>query len=136
MSSTDTNTDLRGSFRCPVAESRQHCVLHVGGERYPGRLLDESAGGFAVLLDKQPAVEVAQTALLQTDSGCFQVRVMYMAEALPPLGSRLPESDAPTQWYRLGLGRMGDALPEQEPMASKYAERFGLRKRDASGAKG
>ena len=136
MSSTDTNTDLRGSFRCPVAESRQHCVLHVGGELHPGRLLDESAGGFAVLLDKQPNVEVAQTALLQTDSGYFQVRVMYMAEAPTPLGSRLPESDVPTQWFRLGLGRLGDALPEQEPMVSKFAKRFGLRKRDAADAKG
>lgn len=136
MSTADTINNQRSSFRCPVTESRQNCTLQVGGDQYAGRLLDESVGGFSVLLEKNPNLEIKQTTLLQTDSGLFNVRVMYLAEASPPIGSRLLETDVPTQWFRLGLERVGDVLPLEEPTVSKFAWKFGLRKRDMPRSKG
>ena len=43
--------DQRKSFRCTVADTCQRCELKVGSHLLPARLLDESAGGFAVLVD-------------------------------------------------------------------------------------
>ncbi|MBU4271046.1 MAG: hypothetical protein KKA28_04175 [Planctomycetes bacterium] len=45
MSTTDSLCDQRGSFRCPVAESRRQCALRIGAEMMPAWLLDESSGG-------------------------------------------------------------------------------------------
>lgn len=130
MSTTDTISNQRESYRCPVADSRQNCILQVGEEQYSGRLMDESASGFSVLLEKKPHLEIKQTAQLQTDGGCFNVRVMYLAEASPPIGSRLSDTEVPTQWFRLGLSRIGDALPPEEPKAPALDWSFGLRTRD------
>ena len=136
MSTTDTTSNQRESYRCPVADSRQNCILQVGDDHFSGRLMDESAGGFSVMLEKKPTLEIKQTAQLQTDGVWFNVRVMYLAEASPPIGSRLTDTDVPTQWFRLGLSRIGDALPPEEPKAPSFDWNFGLRKRDRPRTKG
>ena len=86
MSTANSLTDQRKSFRCPVADSRMECVLQIGATRVPGRLLNESAGGFSVLVDGPLSLGVDQTAELHNDSGWFEVRVVHVMEVSPPEG--------------------------------------------------
>ncbi len=122
MSTDSSLTDRRESFRCPVADSRQGCVLQVGDTRLPGRLVDESAGGFSVLVQRPLGLvlDVGQTAELGSDSGWFKVRLMHVAEAEPPEGGDAKSSEEePSSWCRLGLLRVRD-IPPDEPMVSVF----------------
>ena len=106
MSTANCPSDRRGSFRCPVADSRMGCVLQVGAKRVPGRLLNESAGGFSVLVGGPLDLGVDQTAELHSDSGWFEVQVAHVMEASPPEGGDAKSSEEePGPWFRLGLRR-------------------------------
>jgi len=119
MSTTDALCNQRNSFRCPVTESRRRCELRIGAELLPARLVDESAGGFAVLVDRRPDLEIGQTVQLRTDSGWFDVQVRSAAEA--------PSPEEASDCFRLGLQRLGEAAPSEEPTASPFT--FELRNR-------
>ena len=73
------------------------------------RLLDESAGGFAVLVHHPPALSVGQPAQLHTDSGWFEVRIVNVREAAPPEGGSEADPTGPEPWFRVGLLRLGEA---------------------------
>ena len=120
MNTTDSLGEQRSSFRCPVAESRRQCALRIGKERMPAWLIDESAGGFSVLVDRPPNLEAEQTVLLQIDSGWFNVRVRSIVEVPPPEDCEVVESEEPTEWFRLGLQRLGDVVPLEEPSVSLF----------------
>ena len=135
MSATDSYCEGRNSFRCPVAESRQSCALRIGADTVPGRLIDESAGGFAVLISGQHGLESGQAIYLQTDSGWFQVQVMYVGEAPPPEESDSPDAE-PTHWFRLGLQRLGEAIPPEAPSTSTFAGDLRFRLRQSFPSKG
>jgi hypothetical protein len=120
MSKQTKSQDQRKTFRCTVAESRQCCELKVGDETLPARLLDESLGGFAVLVDRLAGLEVDRTAELSTDAGWFLVRVVHVAEADPPEGEEVA-AEEPATWFRLGLLRLGDAALPEEPAVSRLA---------------
>jgi hypothetical protein len=135
MSAANSFDDQRQSFRCRVADSRQACALEVGASIVPGRLLNESAGGFSVLVDHLSGLSVDQTATLHTDSGRFGVQVMHVAETAAPPGANSQDSeDEPSPWFRVGLRRL-DEIPPKRPSVPVFAEslRFRLRQWCPSG---
>jgi hypothetical protein len=77
------DSNQRLSFRCTVADTRQRCELRIGADVLPATLLDESAGGFGVLVERLAGLEVNQTAELRTDTGWSLVRVVHLSEANP-----------------------------------------------------
>ena len=107
------SNDRRKTFRCRVTPQQQSAVLLVGSVRYPAQVLDESASGFAVLLDEAPAVEPHQVLRLATAGGVSQVGVIDVQQ----------EDSA----YRVGLRRLHD-LPERAP--SRFSLLGFRRKRD------
>jgi hypothetical protein len=115
--------EQRTSFRCTVADTRRHCELIVGADVLPAQLLDESAGGFSVLVDRLDGLGIDQEAELRTDSGWFAVRVVYVTEvALPDADGAT--ADQQTPGFRLGLLRRSEtALPDQSTL-SILAERM------------
>ncbi|MEN6405589.1 MAG: hypothetical protein ABFC77_03870 [Thermoguttaceae bacterium] len=105
--------DQRQSFRCNVSNGRTECSLKVGQHALPARLLDESAGGFAVEVDQVAGLNAGDTGLLLTDVGWFSVRIVHIAE-------QAADPDAAPS-YRLGLLRLSDATPYQAPRVSLWA---------------
>ena len=138
VNTNNSMADRRGSFRCPVADSRQGCMLQVGAERLPARLLDESAGGFSVLVERPAGLvlDVGQTVQLQSDSGWFEVRVVRVVEAEPPDGNDAQHSeDGPGSWFRLGLLRLHEIPPDQPSVSVFVSNRyFGLQSWYPSGS--
>ena len=61
--------DKRKSFRCAVAGLRQPCETEVGSQTLSACLLDESAGGFAVLVDYLGGLQVNQKAKFRRTRG-------------------------------------------------------------------
>lgn len=116
-----TDRDDRKSFRCPVADTRQQCELKVGRDMLSARLLDESAGGFAVLVERLAGIEVEQIIHLRTNSGAFIVRVVHVAEVVLPDDDETPVGSE-ASWFRLGLLRVGEAEPTRAPTTSLWAD--------------
>jgi hypothetical protein len=102
--------------------------LHVGGNDFPARLLDESAGGFGVLIDRRPDVNVGQTAQLRTDSSSFEVRVVYLSEVPASEGENGPNPEEPRACFRVGLVRLGEQLSVDERPTSLIAGSLHLAK--------
>lgn len=69
------NFDQRKSFRIQIPEGREHAVLVVKHREIQARILDESAGGFAVALIENVDVQQNQVHLLKTTTGLYQTRV-------------------------------------------------------------
>jgi hypothetical protein len=94
--------DDRKSCRIRVSEDRRSCDLKFGAVVLPALLMDESRGGFAVLVDRLDGLKAGKKANLRTDAGWFKVRVIYIQEAV-----RSPFSDSKCEcWYRLGLRKV------------------------------
>jgi hypothetical protein len=91
--------DDRKSYRYPMPKARQSCELKVGDDLLPAVLLDESKGGFAILIDRLNGLKSGKKAELHTDMGWFKVRIVYIKSAERPAYSD-PSSDC---WFRLGL---------------------------------
>ena len=99
----------RKSSRIAVPAARQSCELKVGDDLLSALLVDESRGGFAVLIDRLEGIELGKKADLRTDRGWFKVRIVYIAEAAPhahPAHSD-PKCDS---WFRLGLRKASSFL--------------------------
>lgn len=90
--------DQRKSSRHPVPKSRQRCEVKIAGEIRPAWLLDESAGGFAVLVSSVDAEILNQRIGLHIDGMYFDVRVAHVAEVVPRISV---SGNGP--WFRLGL---------------------------------
>ena len=91
--------DDRKSCRRTVPEARQSCELKVGADVFPALLVDESRGGFAVLIDRLDDLESGKKVKLHTDMGWFTVRIVYVKKVVRPAHSN---STCDT-WFRLGL---------------------------------
>ena len=112
MASDTQSPNQRRSFRCKVVDAGRLCQLIVGADVLSARLLDESAGGFAVAVDRLAGLEVGQTAELRTDTGHFSVRVANVAETTPSEDANAPAEEQHRS-FRLGLMRLGEiSLPE------------------------
>lgn len=69
------NFDQRKSFRIQIPEGREHAVLVVKHREFQARILDESAGGFAVALIENVDVQQNQVHVLKTTTGLYRTRV-------------------------------------------------------------
>ncbi len=120
MSSERQNQDQRNSFRCMVVDARRRCELKVGSSVLPAMLLNESAGGFAVLVDRLAGLSIDQTAQLHTDAGWFEVLVVHVAEVDPTEDDGIAAGEQ-NSWFRLGLSRLGEAALPDQPAVSLLA---------------
>jgi len=97
--------------------------LKIHETLFPAILLDESAGGFSVLICNPPDLNAEEVILLQADMAWYKVRVVHVAAADPPEdGEDNPcenEELAPqVSWRRLGLLRLGEVgAPEPPPVS-------------------
>ncbi len=130
MSLSEDSFDRRKSFRCPVWHSRQDGELKVGAVWIPVQLLDESAGGFAVLVDSLPHIKVDDAAQFRTEAGWFDVRVANVtqlepAETADKEGSQgSAETEQPTPVFRLGLDRLGELVVPEEDEGPRAGRTF------------
>ena len=69
------NQDQRKTFRIQIPEGREHASLLVGKQQVGVRILDESAGGFAVALLTDEDIQQNQVHVLKTASGLYKTRV-------------------------------------------------------------
>ncbi len=95
--------ERRKAYRCPVPPGQDQVQLVLPGplkRRVPGKLVDESAGGFGVLVDPVP-IKPEERLLLRIPAGWVQVRVAHVC----PQGNKL----------RLGLQLLEELFsPEEE----------------------
>ncbi len=68
-------SNQRTSFRIQLNEGREGGSLVLGDREVPVQVVDESAGGFAVTVSCDLAIEKDQTCLLKTSAGCCEVRI-------------------------------------------------------------
>jgi hypothetical protein len=113
MSAEQPQNQRRQSYRFAVSDPAQGELVLADRSRWPVRLLDQSAGGFAVLIDSSTPVGRGDVIQLQTDAFCSEVRVVYTIEIELADGTGNASASAPR--FRLGLMRLGDlAIPPDE----------------------
>lgn len=117
MSAGKSNSDQRKSFRCAVVDGRQRCELTLGDDIVPAKLVDESAGGFAVLVHRPAAPTSDQPAQIRTAGGCYHVRLVHIQEVLndDEENEEKEEATEPGAWYRLGLRRLNEVVTPERP---------------------
>lgn len=132
----DRNRDQRKSYRCVVDETRRQCELKVGSCATPAKLLDESAGGFSVLVNHPHELTLNQTVEIRVVDDWFHARIVHIQEINPTTkGKTDPQDTEPGHRFRLGLRRLGNAeLPDQSAI-SRLADalRFRPGQRQSSG---
>ena len=101
-------SEKRSAFRCRVPASERESVLRVGRKRIPVRVLDESAGGFAVLVGRRPGVAADDVVRLWTDSGWHEARVVHVCEHEPAISDGNGGGERETPQFRVGLERLRD----------------------------
>ena len=70
------DSDQRKSFRILAPTGQDHAVLKVGGRSRTVRIVDSSAGGFALATREALAVKSGDVLPLRTNSGWHSVRVV------------------------------------------------------------
>jgi hypothetical protein len=118
--------EQRKSFRFKPTPDRQACQLNVGTCKLSATLLDESAGGFAILVDRLAGLSVGQMAQVHTNMGWFNVRVIHLSEVSAVNVAELLDVaivDPQEPWYRLGLSRLSDAPMPDLAAASFWSRR-------------
>ena len=98
--------DDRRSCRCMVPQARQSCELKVGANVLPASLIDESEGGFAVLIDCLDGLKSGKKVKLHTNMVWFTVRIVYVNKAAGPAHAD-PKCDS---WFRLGLKKASSSF--------------------------
>lgn len=86
--------DRRRGARFISADPQFNSTLIVGRREFPARILDESAGGFCISIEKDPRVEVDAIVRLRTAMTCYEVRVASVGR---------DEENSPESVWRLGL---------------------------------
>jgi hypothetical protein len=106
MSTEQPQNQQRQSYRFAVGDAVRGELVLADRSRWPVRLIDQSAGGFAALTDGPAPVGCGDVVQLRTDSLCSEVRVVYATEIKPADdGGNAP---AAASQFRLGLMRLGD----------------------------
>jgi len=112
VSGDPSQTENRRSFRCNVPESQREAVLRVGRRRLAVRLYNESAGGFAVWCERDPALAPDDRARLFTVFGTFEVRVAHVGELESDPPAEEPDGESPPSTppsrFRIGLEVLGE----------------------------
>src|SRR5688500_7685686 len=86
--------DRRKAWRFPVLEEHQMADMRVGDAALRVRLLDQSATGFMISVDKHPGVYAGEVVWLQTAAGWTEVRVVKVRQEV--------------EGTRIGLERLAD----------------------------
>ncbi len=97
-------SDRRQSHRFPAPEDRSQAALQVGDDSYPARLVDQSASGFAVLVDAHPGVYEGESVWLRADGVWTKARVARVT--------------LESKGVRVGLTRIVDEAAAEEPKLS------------------
>ena len=98
--------DKRRSSRRTIPIARQSCELKVGVRILSALLVNESHGGFAVLIDRLDSLTVGKKVELHKDIEGFMVRIIYINKVARP-------KDAATKcdsWFQLGLKKIGGSF--------------------------
>jgi len=95
--------EQRKSSRCPVLASRMRCELRLSSLVLPAMLLNESSGGYSVLVRGLPSVSANQKAQLRNDRGWFDCRIIYAREVEPTKAIPVMEVE-PTKAVRNSAG--------------------------------
>jgi hypothetical protein len=127
MSEKKPTREQRKWFRCAVAKSCRSCELKIDSNVLPATLVDESAGGFSVLVGRPPGLFVGQTADLHTYVGRFRVRVVNIVRARPPKDIVTTPAAKQNPWVRLGLSRLGESGVPDPPRISLFARSLRFR---------
>jgi len=96
----------RKSPRCPVPPDRQPCELKVGANVLSASLVNESKGGFAVLIDRLDGIKTGKKVELVMKTRSFTVKVVHITKVAPPENAP-PECNS---WFRLGMKKTGGSL--------------------------
>jgi hypothetical protein len=123
--------EQRISARYPVSKEHQGCEIKVNAERIPGKLLDESMGGFAVLVKwpKEAASDAKpQSIEIKTYFGWFRAQIIHVSEVQPSAKDLADLTSATanfsgkeTRWCRLGLRRVGQVAKTDTELAEVEA---------------
>jgi hypothetical protein len=112
MDAPQRDNDGRGSFRCRSGPPGRDAELRSNEQRLAVRLLDESAGGFAVVADRRPDLRPGDVVQLHLGSAVFEVRVAHIGE-MEPVDSRGGQA------FRIGLRRLGECVTLEEGNTSR-----------------
>ncbi|HIQ20319.1 MAG TPA: PilZ domain-containing protein [Planctomycetes bacterium] len=112
MSGNRWGREKRSAFRFPVPAVRQKATLHVGSRGYEGRLVNESAGGFAFCSVERPEVEPGATVTVESVAGRSSARVVYVRRDRAPLLEAIRDAPGASRWWLVGLERIAD-LPDE-----------------------
>lgn len=104
---TKATRDDRRARRYNVPKDRQRCELKAKGSVWPAFLVNESASGCAVLIDRVDGLHIGEKVELHTDQGWLKFRVVYIKAATAPESSGT-KSD---KWFRLGLKKASGLFP-------------------------
>ena len=72
------SNEQRQSFRIRVPEELEQAVLRVGGRTVTVRMIDESAGGFAISSAKPISASQGEILRLRTSAGWHEVKVIHV----------------------------------------------------------
>jgi hypothetical protein len=95
--------DQRKSSRQPVKGPQQPCELKVGSHVLPALLVNESHGGFAVMVESADGLKTGRKVQLRTTAGWVSVRIVYLNKVASPKSTDR-QCDS---WFRLGLRKSG-----------------------------
>jgi hypothetical protein len=116
----------RKACRQKLPPQRRRCQLKLGANVLPALILDISERGFGLLINGQHDLAVGQKVHLHTERGWFMIRLVHVAEVVPPKGAATDPSDC-SQWFRLGCFRVGRGPLPNEPSASPSLESVWVR---------
>ncbi len=111
MNPRQKDIDKRESYRCQVPQGQEHAELQIGRQRTSIRLFNESAGGFAAMVEGNPGIKVDDVLKLTTSMGRFEARVAYLSQVMQASSGQKQEEPL----LRIGLERLGDLPAEAQP---------------------
>jgi len=117
------DSNRRKHFRFRTSGPRCQAELRFGQRRIPVQLFDESAGGFAVVVQNCPEFKRGDVLELRLETGVFKVGVVYVCEMEPVE----PWRTGPI--FRVGLQRLATVSMPLEEGQSRWSwlPTFGLR---------
>ena len=95
--------DKRRSSRRTIPKARQSCELKVGARVLSALLVNESHGGFAVMIDRLNWLEVGKKVEVHTDMGWFMARIIYINKVARPKAA----ASKCDSWFQLGMKKIG-----------------------------
>lgn len=134
--------DRRRAYRCPVAGPRSGAILRLGTREMVAEIVDESANGFAVVVEENVRSETGQTFSLGTADGWVEVEVKNIqyqqwtsfeeggatvTKTRTRLGLlRLRDltvwSPDESLWRRLSIGSMRRLLNAMRPLTQSFSK--------------